>query len=201
MTSGEISYRRGPDTSGFLPSQFPYGSRGLQRLLTCYRFIMAMTREDRRRLTIEAMTSSGRDERIAWAVHALDLGAAPSPSLCSLALFSVERISNPWEVDDLFRRSVDELGLARPSPEEYLRQHARDVAEGIVAGTVEPLEGAHILHAIAGALGYPEDLVPWDGFDEDLFLVVGEICAKAGTHGKLDALRLRLEQSPETRAR
>jgi hypothetical protein len=26
---------------------------------------------------------------------------------------------------------------------------------------------------IAGALGYPEDLVPWDGFDEDLFLVVG----------------------------
>jgi len=25
---------------------------------------------------------------------------------------------------------------------------------------------------IAGALGYPEDLVPWDGFDEDLFLGV-----------------------------
>ena len=23
MTSGKISYRRGPDTSGFLPSQFP----------------------------------------------------------------------------------------------------------------------------------------------------------------------------------
>ena len=69
MTSGEISYRRGPDTSGFLPSQFPYGSRGLQRSLTCYRFIMAMTREDRRTLTIEAMTSTGRDERIAWAVH------------------------------------------------------------------------------------------------------------------------------------
>jgi hypothetical protein len=138
-----------------------------------YLFIMAMTREDRRTLTIEAMTSTGRDERIAWAVHALDLGAAPTPSLCSLALFSVERIPNPWQVDDLFRRSVDELGLAHPSPEEYLRQHARDVAEGIVAGNVEPLEGAHILHAIAGALGYPEDLVPWDGFDEDLFLGVG----------------------------
>ena len=38
---------------------------------------------------------------------------------------------------------------------------------------MEPLEGAHILHAIAEALSYPEDLVPWDGFDEDLFLVVG----------------------------
>jgi hypothetical protein len=35
------------------------------------------------------------------------------------------------------------------------------------------LEGAHVLHALSGALGYPEDLVPWDGFDEDLFLVVG----------------------------
>src|SRR5215212_7963747 len=95
MTSGEISYRRGPDTSGFLPSQFPYGSRGLQRSLTCYRFIMAMTREDRRTLTIEAMTSTGRDERIAWAVHALDLGASPSPNLCSLALLSAERIPLP----------------------------------------------------------------------------------------------------------
>ncbi len=48
------------------------------------------------------MTSTGRDERIAWAVHALDLGAAPSPNLCSLALFSVGRMPNPWEVDDLF---------------------------------------------------------------------------------------------------
>jgi hypothetical protein len=38
---------------------------------------------------------------------------------------------------------------------------------------VEPLEGAHILHAVAGALGYPQDMAPWDGFDEDLFLVVG----------------------------
>ncbi len=132
---------------------------------------MVMTREVRRKLTIEAMTSSGCDERIAWSVHALDLGAAPSPNLCSLALFSVGRMPNPWEVHDLFRRSVDELGLARPAPEEYLRQHARDVAEGIVAGTVEPLEGAHILHVIAGALRYPEDLAPWDGFDENLFLV------------------------------
>jgi hypothetical protein len=65
MTAGKISYRRGPDTSGFLPSQSPCGPRGLQRSLTCYRFIMAMTREDRRRLTIGAMTSAGRDERIA----------------------------------------------------------------------------------------------------------------------------------------
>jgi len=96
-------------------------------------------------------TSTGRDERIAWAVHALDLGAAPSPNLCSLALFLVRRIPNPWEVEELFGRSVEELGLARPSPEEYLRQHARDVAEGIVSGAVEPLEGAHILHAVAGA--------------------------------------------------
>ena len=135
---------------------------------------MAITREDRRTLTIGAMTSTGRDERIAWAVHALDLGASPSPNLCSLALLSVERIPNSWEVEDLFRRSFDELGLARPSPEEYLRQHARDVAEGIVSGAVEPLEGAHVLHAVAGALGYPDDLAPWDGFDEDLFLVVGE---------------------------
>ena len=61
----------------------------------CYRVVMAMTREDRRTLTIEAMTSTGRDERIAWAVHALDLGATPSPNLCSLVLLSAERIPLP----------------------------------------------------------------------------------------------------------
>ena len=55
---------------------------------------MVMTGEARRKLTIEAMTSHGRDERIAWAMHALDLGAAPSPNLCSLALFSAERMPN-----------------------------------------------------------------------------------------------------------
>jgi hypothetical protein len=42
-------------------------------LTCCYRVVMGMTREDRRTLTIEAVTSSGRDERIARAVHALGL--------------------------------------------------------------------------------------------------------------------------------
>src|SRR5215212_4082308 len=76
-----------------------------------YRFIMAMSREERRTLTIGAMTSTGRDERIAWAVHALDLGAAPSPNLCSLALLSVRRIQNPRQVEDFFRRSLKEPTL------------------------------------------------------------------------------------------
>ncbi len=134
--------------------------------------IVGMTKEDRRKLTIEAMTSTARDQRIAWALHALDLGVTPSPNLCSLALLSVERMPSVWEVEDLFRRSIQELGLPCPAPEEYLRQHARDVAEGLVSGAVGPLEGARILHTVAEALGYPKDMVPWDGFDEDLFLVV-----------------------------
>jgi hypothetical protein len=74
----------------------PVAKIQVQRWLKCwYLFIMAMTREARRKLTIEAMTSRGRDERIAWAVHALDLGTAPSPNLCSLVLFSVGRMPNP----------------------------------------------------------------------------------------------------------
>lgn len=27
---------------------------------------------------------------------------------------------------------------------------------------------------VTGALGYPEDLVPWDGFDEDLLLIIAD---------------------------
>jgi hypothetical protein len=136
--------------------------------------MVGMTREDRRTLIIKAMTSTGRDERIAWALRALDLGATPSPNLCSLAMLSVRRIPNPWEVDDLFRRSFEELGFPRPAPEEYLRQHARDVAEEIVSGTLDPLEGARILNTVAEALDRrSQDLEPWTGFHEDLFLVMG----------------------------
>jgi hypothetical protein len=132
---------------------------------------VGITNEDRRKLTIDAAISAGRDQRIAWALHALELGAAPSPNLCSLALLSVERMPNPWQVDELFRGSIQELALPRPSQEECLRQHARDVAEGIVSGAVEPLEGARQLYRLAVELNYSSEMMPWVGFDEDLFVV------------------------------
>jgi TPP-dependent indolepyruvate ferredoxin oxidoreductase alpha subunit len=88
-------------------------------------------------------------------------------------MLSVRRIPSLWEVDDLFRRSFEELGLPHPVPEEYLRRHARDVAEVVVAGNLDPLEGARILNTLAEALDQSQDLAPWTGFDEDLFLVVG----------------------------
>jgi hypothetical protein len=100
----------------------------------------------------------------------LELGTPDSPNLCSLALLSVERNPDPWEVDDLFRRSVEDLNFPTPDPEEWLRQYAREVAEGVISGVVEPLEGARELHGLAGTLGYPEVMMPWVGFDEHLFL-------------------------------
>jgi hypothetical protein len=132
-----------------------------------------MTKEDRRALIIEAIIADTRDKRIAWAERALEMGAPPSPNLSTLFLLSVERMPNPWEVDDLFRRSLKELGLSTRDREEGLRQYARDVAEGIVTGSVEPMRGAGEIQAITEALGYPEDMEPWGGFDEDLFLAVG----------------------------
>jgi hypothetical protein len=132
-----------------------------------------MTKEDQRTLTIEAILAYTRDKRIAWAERALDMGASPSSNLCTLALHSVERMPNPWEVDDLFRRSVEELNLSTLDWDEGLRQYARDVAESIVSGTVEPMEGAYEIQAVAQELGYPQDMDPWGLFDEDLFLLVG----------------------------
>ena len=132
---------------------------------------MPITNEDRRTLTIEATISTGLDQRIAWALHSLEVGAAPTPNLCSLALLSVERMPNPWKVDELFRGSIQELALPRPSQEECLRQHARDVAQRIVSGDVEPLEGARQLSRLAVELNYPSDMLAWVGFEEDLFVV------------------------------
>jgi hypothetical protein len=133
-----------------------------------------MSKEDRRALAIEAMLSDARDKRIAWANRALDMGVSPSPNLSTLALLSAERTPNPWEVDDLFRRSLKELDLSTRDREEGLRQYARDVAEGIVSGSVEPVRGAKEIYAVTLALGYPKYMEPWGGFDEDLFVAVGE---------------------------
>jgi hypothetical protein len=133
---------------------------------------MAMTKEVRRTLTTEMIIADTRDKRIAWAVRALEMGASPAPNPCTLALLSVERVPNPWEVDVLFERSIEELDLAISDREEALRQYARDVAEGVVSGYREPIAGAYELQAVAEELGYPEDMEPWGGFDEDLFLVV-----------------------------
>ena len=130
-----------------------------------------MTKEDRRALAIEAVLADTRDKRIAWAERALNMGALPSPNLSTLVLLSVERTPNPWEVNDLFRRSLQELNLSEVSREEGLRQYARDVAGGIVTGVVVPLEGARQLRGVVRALDYPEDLQPWGGFHEDLFLI------------------------------
>ena len=130
-----------------------------------------MTKEDRRTLALEAMVADGRDERIAWAVRAPDVGAPPSPSLSTLALLSLQRFPNPWEVDDLFRRSLEELDLPVVSREEALRQYARDVAENIAAGALGPLEGAGRLRDLVRALDYPEGLRSWGDFDEDLYLI------------------------------
>jgi hypothetical protein len=132
-----------------------------------------MTKETRRALIIEAILADTGDKRIAWAEHTLDIGASPSPNLCTLALLSVERTPDPWEVDDLFRRSLEELELPTLDREEGLRQYARDVAEDIVSGAIEPVRGAYEIQAVAEALGYPEDMWPWGGFYEDNFLVFG----------------------------
>jgi hypothetical protein len=130
-----------------------------------------MTEETRRTLALEAMTANGRDERIAWAERALDMGVFPSPNLSTLALLSAQRTPNPWEVDELFRRSLEELDLAGVRREEALRQSARDIAENIVLGMVGPLEGARQLRELVCALDYPEDMQPWGGFHEDWFLI------------------------------
>ena len=135
--------------------------------------MVGITKEARRALIIEAIIADTRDKRIAWAVHALDMGVSPSPNLSTLALLSVERTPSSWEVDDLFRRSLKELNISTRDRELGLRQYARDVAEGIVSGNVAPVRGAHEIQAVTEALGYPEDMEPWGTFDEDLFLAVG----------------------------
>jgi hypothetical protein len=78
------------------------------------------------------------DELPSAAADALEAGY-DSPSLRQLAASSG---ADAEKIGDLFKKSLDELGIPIPSPSEAGLALARRIARDVVRGTVAPYDGA-----------------------------------------------------------
>jgi hypothetical protein len=130
-----------------------------------------MNPETRRDLAIEAACAGGYGDRFSWASHVLE-GGADSESLRVLAGLALEKLPNPWEVDALFRRSLNEMGWPPLRREELLRQRARDLCEDFLSGLLPPRRLTHELYRTAVDLDYPADLSARVGLD-DCWTLIG----------------------------
>jgi hypothetical protein len=128
-------------------------------------------RETRRDLAIEAACAGGYGDRISWAMHVLE-GGADSESPRVLASLTLENLPNPWEVDSLFRRSLNEMGWPPLRRKELLRQRARDLCEDFLSGRLPPRRLTHELYHTAVDLDYPTDLSAWVELD-DCWTLIG----------------------------
>ena len=91
---------------------------------------------------------AGRDEdAIAWALGQL-ADAPPLPSLATLA--SLSGLLNHFEVEDLLRRALSELGLHEPAAEETYRSFLESTARAVLDGAVTPRAGCATLAAAHG---------------------------------------------------
>lgn len=82
-----------------------------------------------------------------------------SPSLAKLAGESGAH-SNLFEIEELFRHTLSELGLSLPSKEEAAQTLISYWAKRIVSGSVQPREGArHILVEVYHQIEYPNEKI------------------------------------------
>lgn len=115
-----------------------------------------LSRELRRDLLLSALEAERFEERVAWAVRALELGA-DTEHLRVLASLSLEKHPSPRGVDRLFARCLDELGLPALTREERLRQVLRAYAERYLDGAVDAPTLLGRASRVWVELGYPDE--------------------------------------------
>jgi hypothetical protein len=105
------------------------------------------------------------DDYVDWAVTCLE-SDLDSKNIRILA--SLRNASSSSEVEDYFYRSLNDLGWAMPDERECLFAYARGLAQQIVSGDVQPLDGCQRIYRIASTLQFPPELRAWLCLDEGL---------------------------------
>ena len=94
-----------------------------------------------------------------WAVLELENGR-DSKNLCILASeFNARAID---DVEDHFRRSLQDLGWDFPTKKTAINRYADNVISQIAKGQVEPFEGCRELKMMWSFLDYPQNLSNWN---------------------------------------
>ncbi len=121
---------------------------------------------------------------IDWAVQALCDGY-DTPRLRRLAGMDLAGSPSVYDAIEAFRQTLAELGVAVPEREALLRDHVRELARGVVDGTVEPEAAVDLIHReVLDPLKHPKDLMAWcylwEGLDPDDFAsITGEVHRQA----------------------
>ena len=105
------------------------------------------------------------EDYIDWAVKCLE-SDIDSKNIRILA--SLQKLSDSYEVENYFNRSLNDLGWKVPDERECLMAYARGFAEQIVSGAISPVEGCDRIYRIVLALQYPREMSCWIFLDERL---------------------------------
>jgi len=100
-----------------------------------------------------------------WAVFMLEEGY-DTEHLRMLA--SLGPAPSPADVDYYFGQTVQELNWVVPPTPILLRLYAKDIAQSILEGTVQPENGCHEIYGIYRDLDHPADMKSWLYLDDNL---------------------------------
>src|SRR5262249_40999699 len=109
--------------------------------------------------------SATYEDYIDWAVKCLESGI-DSKNIRILA--ALQRPLYSSEVEDYFKKSLNDLGWKLPSRRECLLAYARSLAEQILSGDISPLDGCSKIYKVVVALQYPREMMSWVYLDEGL---------------------------------
>ena len=105
------------------------------------------------------------EDYVDWAVTCLE-SDLDSKNIRILA--SLRNTSSSSEVEDYFYRSLKDLGWTMPDKRECLFAYARGLAQQIVSGDLQPVNGCEQIYRIVYELQYPHEMIAWLYLDEGL---------------------------------
>ncbi|HRH40943.1 MAG TPA: hypothetical protein PKY82_04810 [Pyrinomonadaceae bacterium] len=113
------------------------------------------------RIYLDKITS---DNFVDWAIDCLEEGLDTK----SLRLLAGLDKNHPIEADfnELFRKSLDELGWKYLGEKEVLLDHAQNLAKKILSGELDPIKGSEQIHQIYIQLHFPDELQYWRYLDD-----------------------------------
>ncbi|HEV8241414.1 MAG TPA: hypothetical protein VGS57_18775 [Thermoanaerobaculia bacterium] len=102
-----------------------------------------------------------------WATDAL-VDDFDSPALRRLAGVD-SRFTTCYEIEPDVSRALEELGIARPQPDEILQRYERETAAAILDRRLSPLAGlSDLFHNVVVASDYDWRFIPWYYLDDGL---------------------------------
>jgi hypothetical protein len=108
----------------------------------------------------------GKISAMDWAIKGLELGY-DSKSLRMLA--SMLPTDPASVVDDAYNRTLSELGWSDLHPYVFLLAYARFVADCILQGKIDPIEGSRDIYQVLQSTDHHNELHGWYDIDEMIF--------------------------------